>query len=90
MCSEVGHLVPKCKQAKKESSCPNPTQSAPKPGIRGLKAVKSIVKLLVKLLDVLYSDSDSEKSDSSVSTVHIEDKGSKPRKVTVTVQGVPS
>ena len=39
-----------------------------------------------------YSDSDSKHSDSSVSTVHIEDMGSRPRKVTVTstVQGIPA
>ena len=33
ICGEVGHLAVKCKQAKKESSCPqNTVQPAPKPG----------------------------------------------------------
>ena len=86
VCGEVGHLAMKCKQAKKESSRPSTTQAVPKAGTQGLKAVKSIKKPL----DLLYSDSDSEHSDSSVSTVRVQDKGSRPRKVTVTVQGIPT
>ena len=39
---------------------------------------------------MLYSDTDNEGSDSSVGMVRIEDKGSKPRKVTVTIQGIPA
>jgi len=55
-----------------------------KPGAKSLKAVKSVEMPL----DLMFPDRDSESSDSSVSTVRIEDKGSKPRKVTVTIQGV--
>jgi len=57
-----------------------------KPGAKSLKAVKS-----VKMpLDLLFPDTDSESSNSSVSTVRIEDKGSKPHKLTVTIQDVPA
>ena len=86
VCGEVGHLAMKCKQAKKKSSRPSTTQAVPKAGTQGLKAVKSIKKPL----DFLYSDLDSENSDSSVSTVRVQDKGSRPRKVTVTLQGIPA
>jgi len=67
----------------KGSLHPNTTQVVPKVGTQGLKTVKSVKK-------PLDLDSDSEHSDSSVSTVRVEDKGSRPRKVTVTVQGIPA
>lgn len=79
VCGEVGHLAIQCKQGKKESLHPQ----NPKPGTKSLKAVKSVEMLI----DLLSPDTDSESSDSSVSTVRIEDKSSKPRKVTVTIQG---
>ena len=83
MCGEVGHLAIKCKQAKKESSRPqNPTPSTSKARGQGLKVGISIKKPL----DLLNPDTDSEGSNSSVNTVCVEDKGSRPRKVTVTVQ----
>ena len=86
ICGEMGHLAMKCKQSKKESLRPNITHVVPKAGgPQGLKAVKSVKKPL----DLLYSE-DSEHSDSSVSTVSVEDEGSTPRKVTVTVQGIPA
>ena len=85
VCGEVGHLAIKCRQGKKESSRPqNTTPVTTKLGAKGLKVVKSVEKPL----DLLYPDTDSEGSDISVGTVHIEDRGSRPRKVTVTIQGV--
>ena len=87
MCGEVGHLASKCKQTKKESSRPqNSTPPISKARGQGLKAVTSVEKPL----DLLYPDTDSEGLNSSISTIPVEDKGSRPRKVTVTVQGVPA
>ena len=84
VCGEVGHLASKCKQAKKESSRPqNSTPPISKARGQGLKAVTSVEKPL----DLLYPDTDSEGSNSSISTIRVEDKGSRPHKVTVTVQG---
>ena len=79
----------KYKQAKKESSrppntvqpAPKPGQPAPKLGTVDIKAVESTKKPLYSL----YPDTDSETFDSSVGMVCIEDKGSRPRKVVVTI-----
>ena len=85
VCGEVGHLASKCKQTKKESSRPqNSTPPISKARGQGLKAVTSVKKPL----DLLYSDTDSEGLNSSISTIRVEDKGSRPCKVTV--QGVPA
>ena len=81
-CGSTDHLARQCKKPKTESSgySRRPNQST--------DATAKGIKSKVNPLDILFSDSDEESSD--IKTVRIHDKGSKPRKVAVDVQGVPA
>ena len=81
MCGSTKHLARKCPQGKQESMV---SGSSPQGNV-GKKA--NMVRSVPDPMDFLQS-SDSE--DGNVCVVRVQDKGSKPRTVTVDVQGVPA
>ena len=85
MCGSTAHLARDCKQRKGESIPPGTDK---KTELRKNVAARAntITSVDTNPFSFLYS-SDSE--DSSVNTVRVEDRGSRPRKVTVDLQGLP-
>ena len=81
ICGDPDHLARACRRRKTESTgqARRATQST--------GAGTRMVKAKEDPLDFLQSDSDDEEGD--IKTVRVEDRGSKPRKVLVDIQGVP-
>ena len=82
LCNQLGHIAKYCKQSKSKEteSSGGSSQVTTRPNENG-----STVRSPEDPHTFLYSD-----SDSSVDTVRVKDKGSKPQYVNVQVQGVPT
>ena len=91
LCGSTSHLKRDCKATKTESTVqPKPQQPKPQEKSAGTKLVQSTqtddaVPVPVDPMQFLESD---KEDDSTVSTVRVKDKGSKPQMAVVDVQGV--
>ena len=88
-CNATDHLARDCKQPKSESTGRPPRQGWKKTPDASTKMIKSNTPqpLSDDPLDFLYS---SESDESDVLLIRVEDRGSKPRRALVEVQGVPT
>ena len=85
VCGSTAHLARECKQKKTEST-PFGTDKKTEPEKKVVATANTVTSIDTDPIGYLYS-SDSE--DSSINTVRVEDRGSRPRKVTVDLQGLP-
>lgn len=88
-CNATDHLARDCKQPKSESTGRPPRQGGKRTPDASTKMVTSnpSQQLSDDPLDFLYS---SESDEGEVLLIRVEDRGSKPRRALVEVQGVPS